>query len=183
MPFTRSVHQIDGAGLRRQFNGITSFLDGSNVYGSNIETLAAVRNGTTCFLKWDTSNPTLGPMLPRDTFNIGMANDPNYVNESMLFLAGDVRANENPGLSVIHTTYLREHNRLCNVLTQQHPEWDGEKLFQEARKWNIAFMQNIFLNEVRLAYSLLIVEFNPDFGVCVVCASYLRYGHAFLQRI
>ena len=38
-----------------------------------------------------------------------------------------------PGLSVYATIWLREHNRLCDILKEEHPTWDDEQLFQTAR--------------------------------------------------
>ncbi|XP_050414504.1 prostaglandin G/H synthase 2 [Patella vulgata] len=38
-----------------------------------------------------------------------------------------------PGLFVYATIWLREHNRVCDVLKQEHPEWDDERLFQTAK--------------------------------------------------
>ena len=38
-----------------------------------------------------------------------------------------------PGLFLINTIYLREHNRVCDVLKKEHPEWDDERLFQTAK--------------------------------------------------
>lgn len=43
---------------------------------------------------------------------------------------------------------MREHNRLAREFAAAFPQWDDEKLFQEARRWNIAFMQQITANEV-----------------------------------
>lgn len=47
---------------------------------------------------------------------------------------GDDRANENIALTSLHTLLLREHNRLVRALTQLNPQWNGERLYQEARK-------------------------------------------------
>ncbi len=58
-----------------------------------------------------------------------------------LHAAGDVRGNVDPPVLAFQTLWLREHNRLAGELAKQHPEWDDETLFQEARKWNIAYMQ------------------------------------------
>lgn len=38
-----------------------------------------------------------------------------------------------PGLCVYATLWLREHNRVCDVLKHQHPDWDDEQLFQTTR--------------------------------------------------
>ena len=37
------------------------------------------------------------------------------------------------GLFMMNTIVLREHNRLCDILKQEHPEWDDEQLFQTSK--------------------------------------------------
>lgn len=56
---------------------------------------------------------------------------------------GDVRANQNPQLTVLQIVLLREHNRLANALQHLNPHWDDETLYQEARRILIAEYQNI----------------------------------------
>lgn len=38
-----------------------------------------------------------------------------------------------PGLMMYATIWLREHNRVCDILKKEHPTWDDEQLFQTAR--------------------------------------------------
>ena len=56
-------------------------------------------------------------------------------------MIGDRRVNEQPGLTVYHTMWMREHNRLARILKTINPHWDGETVFQETRKIVIAEMQ------------------------------------------
>ena len=65
----------------------------------------------------------------------------------VIFCAGDTRSNEQPGLTAFHTVWVREHNRLAKELSYLNPYWDDERLYQEARKINIAEMQHITYNE------------------------------------
>ena len=66
----------------------------------------------------------------------------------MLFLTvdgaripGDSRSNEQPGLTVYHTVWVREHNRLARLLAYLNPHWDDQRLYQEARRIVIAETQ------------------------------------------
>lgn len=38
-----------------------------------------------------------------------------------------------PGLFMYGTIWLREHNRVCDILKKEHPEWNDERLFQTAK--------------------------------------------------
>src|SRR5439155_23344324 len=47
------------------------------------------------------------------------------------------------GLSLLHTLFSREHNSICDMLKQHHPDWDDERLFLTARLINSALSAKI----------------------------------------
>jgi len=168
--FTRSVATIGSDGQRQQNNSITAFLDGSNVYGSDAETAASLRDFSGGRLKESSGN------LPP-------------VDGAGLYLAGDERANENPGLTSMHTLWMREHNRIADELATQHPDWGDETLYQEARRKVVAEMQAITYNEFlpNLLGDNALPQYqgynsstNPDIGNEFATAAY-RFGHTMLS--
>ena len=147
LEFVRS--QSVGSSLwKDQLNLVTSWLDSSHVYGSfkcQSDHLRTLKGGR---LKW-LSHP-LGPksfkaLLPRHATN----HECNSKSQ-LCFNAGDDRANEQPGLVAMHTLLMREHNRLAQRLEYLNPNWDDEKIFQEARKIVVAINQHITYKYVSL---------------------------------
>ncbi|XP_067106334.1 phosducin-like protein [Osmerus mordax] len=68
-----------------------------------------------------------------------------------------------PGLSLYATLWLREHNRVCDVLKEEHPTWDDEQLFQTARLVIIGETIRIVIEEYvqHLSGYLLQLKFDP----------------------
>jgi len=93
-------------------NNVTGWIDGSMVYGSDAVTAASLRNAE-------------GYMLTSAGNNLPIANG--------AFLAGDIRAQENPDLTALQTLFVREHNRQVDLLKAAHPEWSGDQLYNQAR--------------------------------------------------
>lgn len=142
LPFFRSIFDPEtGSDFNRpreQLNQITAFLDASQVYGSDETRANWLRTFSGGKLKTST-----GDLLP---FNDGtQPNDPDSATD--LFVAGDVRANETVSLTALHTLFVREHNRLCDLMAQENPQLSDEELYQRARRWVGALMQAITFEE------------------------------------
>jgi peroxidase len=150
LPFFRSKFQ-NGTGSgpgnpRQQMSFVSSFIDANTVYGSNPSRAAALRTFTNGKLLTQ-SHPT-GDLLPFNTVLEPMDGSPfGSSNLADLMLVGDNRANTQVLLLAVHTIWVREHNRLCDVLKAANPTWNDEKLYQEARKRVAALCQVITFNE------------------------------------
>jgi peroxidase len=126
---------------RQQINRITAFLDGSQIYGSDEVRAQALRTGQGGRLK-----TSAGDLLPFNTAGLPNDNPMGHASET-LFLAGDVRANENVELTALQTLFVREHNRLADGLAARHRFWSDEQIYQEARRLVIGELQAITYNE------------------------------------
>ena len=174
----------DASNPREQENEITSWIDGSMIYGSSVERNAALREAGTPFLKTSAGN-----LLP---FNEGSLTNANgfITDPTALFLAGDIRANEQLGLTVMHTLFVREHNRIAQNLLDDDPDADSEAVYEQARRLVIAKIQVITYQEwlpVLLgpdaipAYSGYDDDINPTiFNEFSVAA--FRLGHSMLNE-
>jgi peroxidase len=123
IPLTRSIVDENGFSI----NQITGWLDGSMVYGST-QAVADSLRGPGGHLKTSAGNN-----LP--------------INPDGTMLAGDVRAQENPSLTALQTLFVREHNYQVDNLHKEHPNWDAEHLYQQARAIVSGEIASITYNE------------------------------------
>ncbi|GIY63243.1 peroxidase [Caerostris darwini] len=116
----------------------TASLDSSIVYGSDDIRAKNLRanDGTGRLIADYTRQGELlpGGKLPSDGFC------PEF-HDSICFKAGDSRVNQHTTLSIFHMLFMREHNRLAFSLKKLNPHWEEERLYQEARRINIAQRQ------------------------------------------
>ncbi len=136
-----STTGTDASNPREQENEITSWIDGSMVYGSDDERNAALREPDTPFLKTSAGN-----LLPFNEDSLTNANG-FIADPTALFLAGDIRANEQLGLTVMHTLFVREHNRIAQRLLDADPDADVDAVYEQARRLVIAKIQVITYEE------------------------------------
>jgi len=137
----RSVYDLltGTSNARQQLNKITSWIDASNVYGSDATRATFLReNDGTGRLKTSTGN-----LLP---FNDGTFDNAGG-NGTNLFLAGDIRCNEQVSLTAMHTLFMREHNRLADAIRTKNPHLTGDQVYEAARLRVTAEMQFITFNE------------------------------------
>ncbi|HET6215257.1 MAG TPA: peroxidase family protein, partial [Micromonosporaceae bacterium] len=157
IPFTRT-NGTPGTGTstanpRQQNNTTSTLLNAFAVYGGTNARLDWLRNGSA------DGNPTNNQatlMLPnnylprRDARGNASTAPPTAVDGRLLAnpnaarVAGDVRVNENIGLTATHTLFAREHNRIVSQLPASLSEEDR---FQIARRIVIAEQQFITYNE------------------------------------
>ncbi|GLJ28195.1 hypothetical protein SUGI_0553790 [Cryptomeria japonica] len=104
-------------------NRRTAWWDGSEVYGNNFEQSKQLR-----------------------TFNDGKL---NLGKDGLLLhsddgipISGDVR-NSWAGLSVLQALFIKEHNDICDMLKDNHNDFDDEKLYRHARLVTSAIIAKI----------------------------------------
>ena len=194
---TRSTRVCDSA-PRRQMNGITSFMDANNIYGSSEDRALGLRD-----LSDDSGHLKVGikveasgeckvskNLLPfAKNFPQACALAADDDTGIPCFFAGDVRANENIGLTALHTIWVREHNRIADELKLINPQWKGDTLYQEARKIVGALKQIIsyehwlpkIIGSAGIEYMGEYNGYDPTVDPATAnsfATAYFRFGHA-----
>ncbi|XP_076380631.1 dual oxidase 1 isoform X2 [Megalopta genalis] len=156
---TRTGHSPSNP--RQQLNEITPFLDGGLIYGTSkawSNFLRTYSDGTfdqngLLASSYNNSYPAY------NTEKLPMSNPPppighdDYIAQhytekvDRFFKLGNPRGNENPFLLTFGIIWFRWHNHISNYIKSRQPNWSGEKVYNEARKWVIATQQHIITNE------------------------------------
>lgn len=126
LPFIR-VTAAEGTGEgetpRQVNNHITAFIDGSLVYGSDEERASFLRDFDSGkgLLKTTLANngEVLLPLNPIGTPDQQSNADGGGALRGIQFVAGDVRVNEQSGLTAAHNLLVREHNRIALELNKR----------------------------------------------------------------
>ena len=190
LSFSRSIPACrleSSASLPRgQINQITSFIDGSQVYGSSRTLALSLRLRRGGLLKQ-------GGRAESDKGNLPFQKELPKSGVLPFFIAGDERANEQTGLTVMHTLWLREHNRIARTLAEVNHCWDDERLYQEARKIVAAQLQKItfydflptIFGEYLKTYIPKYKGYNPFVDASIpnsFAAAAYRFGHSLIRN-
>ncbi|KAG1702401.1 Chorion peroxidase [Nymphon striatum] len=208
LEFVRSLASPDSTcnfKWREQFSEVTHFLDGSTIYGSSVEINNKLRTHSfvpsddwfilgktrTCLLYLETRQRDESVHVK---FSWGFRGEVFRFNDRKW---GDERVNEQPGLSAMHTVFLREHNRIADVLAHNHPFWNDQTIFEEARRIVVAIIQKIVYSDFlplvvgfqqMVKYDLLFTpasHYNPDVDPSIMnvfSTAAFRFGHSLIQN-
>lgn len=149
-------------------NKATAFLDHSIVYGTDDSELRKIRTFTKGKLRVSRNS------LPTDR-------NGNYLENSVRLTIAPVGA-------IWPSIFTRNHNNVAEGLAAVNPQWSDETLFLEARRINIAILQNtlfkgrviesVFHKRVNESYNATV---DPSITVEFTTAAY-RLGHFYLQN-
>ena len=188
MPFRRTIAACTTThsgrfSPREQLNDLTSYIDGSQVYGSSAKTAKELRTFRNGLLKTSRGN------------NLPLTTEDCLMDATRCYLAGDVRANEQVGLTAMHTLWVREHNRIARQLKVLNRRWNDERLYQETRKIIGAMMQKItyqdylpkligsqIFNTLLPRYKGYNASLDASIPNVFATAAY-RYGHSLVRPV
>lgn len=170
-----------GATSPRAFgNALTHWLDGSMVYGSD-----DTRAGDLRAFSGGRLRTSANDMMPYNTSGLPNAGGTG----SHLFIAGDVRANEQVALAGMHTLFVREHNRTADRLAIENPTWNDDRLYDTARAIVGAKIQKITYedwlpallgNGALSSYSGYDASVDPSVSLEFTTSAF-RFGHTMLN--
>ncbi|GFO22804.1 peroxidasin-like [Plakobranchus ocellatus] len=144
MEFVRSMPIEDTFGdivfPRENMNAVTAFVDASVVYGNSDEMLKKLRDKKGQGIYFELINGR-----PKDNGLDDCIRRPG--RHDICYLAGDERVNEHPGLTAIHTLFMRKHNLIAHRMRTLVPWMPDEMVFQKTRAIVVAITQKIMYND------------------------------------
>ncbi|XP_049777239.1 dual oxidase [Schistocerca cancellata] len=173
---------------REQTNRMTAWIDGSFIYSTSEAWVSAMRSFQNGSFKTDAS----GRLPIRNTMRVPLFNSPaphmlRMMSPERLFLLGDPRTNQNPALLTFGILFFRWHNVVARRVQRQHPDWPDEEVFQRARRYVVATLQNIiayeylpaFMGEALPPYEGYKPDVHPGVSHVFQSAAF-RFGHTLI---
>ncbi|KAI8119665.1 Peroxidase [Lucilia cuprina] len=196
LSFARSLSDKDiacapsGLPYAEKITTTTAFLDLSSVYGNSLEQNIKVRQYKGGLLKTSLYNSK--PFLPIQSSSCSEC----PANNEQCYSIPDNRNQFTPIIAVLQTIFVREHNRLAKILSQINPHYSDERIFQVARKINIAQYQKITFYDWlplilgpmyslanRLIYSISPYEYVNDYDRNLDPAPFAEYAASAFRYI
>ncbi|XP_047229463.1 phosducin-like protein [Girardinichthys multiradiatus] len=148
-------------------------VDAGHIYGDSLDrqhTLRLFKDGK---LKYQLINGEMYPPTVADA-PVRMSYPPGIPEEKQMAIGQEVFGLL-PGLALYATLWLREHNRVCDILKAEHPTWDDEQLFQTTRLIVIGETIKIVIEDYvqHLSGYLLQLKFDPT----LLFHSHFQYGN------
>lgn len=82
-----------------------------------------------------------------------------------LYATGLERGNSILGNICFSTLFLREHNNICEELSQAYPDWDDDRLFHTARINNTVILMKLVIEDyVNHIAGLKVLQMDPNFA-------------------
>ena len=131
------------------------------------------------------------PPLLRDAPSVHMIYPPHTAEEEQVAL-GHALFSMQPGLFVMSTVWLREHNRICDVLSLEHPDWNDERLYQTSKLIVLAqnlkitieeYVQHLSQYKVKLSYDPELLRDEPQFQFSFILVLVLIHVSALLAAV
>ncbi|XP_051962848.1 prostaglandin G/H synthase 1 [Xyrauchen texanus] len=152
------THNRLGLGFTK---GLGHGVDAGHIYGDTLGRQLDLRLHKDGKLKYQVINGEIYPPTVLDA-QVKMSYPPSVPPEQQLAIGQEVFGLL-PGLSMFANLWLREHNRVCDILKKEHPTWGDEQLFQTARLIIIGETIRIVIEEYvqHLSGYLLKLKFDP----------------------
>ncbi|XP_068930068.1 prostaglandin G/H synthase 1-like [Petaurus breviceps papuanus] len=142
-------------------------VDLGHIYGDNLERQHQLRLFKDGKLKFQMVNGEMYPPSVAETQ--ASMRYPANVPAAHQMAVGQEVFGLLPGLMLYATIWLREHNRVCDLLKAEHPTWNDEQLFQTTRLILIGETIKIVIEDYvqHLSGYFLKLKFDPEmlFGV------------------
>ncbi|KAM9393894.1 prostaglandin G/H synthase 1 isoform 2-T2 [Pholidichthys leucotaenia] len=156
--FFKTKRGVEGGFTKALGHGV----DASNIYGDDLQRQHQLRLHKDGKLKYQLVNGEMYPPTVSEV-PVHMVYSEGIPNHQRLAIGQEVYGIL-PGLTMYATIWLREHNRVCDILKAEHPTWDDEQLFQTTRLIIIGEIINIIIEEYvqHLSGYMLDLKFDPS---------------------
>eukprot|EP00075_Anas_platyrhynchos_P037460 XP_027326713.1 prostaglandin G/H synthase 1 isoform X1 [Anas platyrhynchos] len=160
--FTHQFFKTSGKMGRGFTKALGHGVDLGHLYGDNLQRQHQLRLFRDGKLKFQVVDGEVYPPSVTEA-PVHMVYPPAVPKEKQLAMGQEVFGLL-PGLCMYATLWLREHNRVCDILKQEHPTWSDEQLFQTARLILIGETIKIVIEDYvqHLSGYFLSLKFDPE---------------------